>query len=173
MNRKSPMAAAYISTENTLFEKRSVNITQPPAADVSVYPNAVLNTLNLRAGAITAGSFRVNGISITVDPTTDTLMDVIGRINDSDAGVTASYDTSSDSIRVVADTLGSRTMSFQTDTSNFLDSTYLTTATQQAGNDSQFTINGGPVLTRNTNEVDDAIGIGRGRGRSQPAVSLT
>jgi flagellar hook-associated protein 2 len=83
---------------------------------------------------------------------------VLGRINDSDAGVTASYDTSTDTIRVVSNTLGSRTVNFTSDTSNFLNVTNLATATQTAGNDSQFSINGGATLTRNTNEVADAIG---------------
>jgi len=58
----------------------------------------------------------------------------------------------------VSDTLGSRTISFQAGTSNFLNVTNLAAATQTAGADSQFTINGGPTLTRNSNEVADAIG---------------
>lgn len=120
--------------------------------------NEVLNTVSFGGGAITAGSFKINGVTITVDPTADSLSDVLGRINDSDAGVTASYDSSTDTIRVVSDTLGSRTISFQAGTSNFLNITNLTAATQTAGADSQFTINGGPTLTRNSNEVADAIG---------------
>ncbi len=51
MNRKSPTATAYISTENTLFEKLSVTAVEQPNADVSVYPNAVLNTLQGFGGA--------------------------------------------------------------------------------------------------------------------------
>ncbi len=117
-----------------------------------------LNTVSFAGGAVTSGSFRVNGVSINVDATVDSVSDILGKINDSDAGVTASYDTSSDTIRVVSDTLGSRTINFTSDTSNFLDVTNLTTATQTAGNDSQFAINGGATLTRNTNEVSDAIG---------------
>ncbi|GMU92265.1 MAG: hypothetical protein AMXMBFR4_13230 [Candidatus Hydrogenedentota bacterium] len=124
----------------------------------AVDPADVLDTINFAAGTVTSGSFKINGITITVDAAVDSLSDVLGRINDSDAGVTASYDASTDSIRIVSDTLGSRTISFQSGTSNFLDITHLTTATQTAGNDSQFTINGGPAQTRNTNEVADAIG---------------
>lgn len=124
----------------------------------AINAGVVLNTVSFGGGAITAGSFKINGIAIAVDPTTDSLSDVLGRINDSDAGVTASYDSSTDTIRVVSDTLGSRTISFQSGTSNFLNITNLTSATQTAGADSQFTINGGPTLTRNSNEVADAIG---------------
>ena len=124
----------------------------------AINAGAILNTVNLAGGAVSAGSFRINGVSISVDPTTDSLSDVLGKINDSDAGVTASYDSSTDTIRVVSDTLGSRTISFLAGTSNFLGVTNLVTATQTAGADSQFTINGGPTLTRNSNEVADAIG---------------
>ncbi|GMV93549.1 MAG: hypothetical protein AMXMBFR82_33270 [Candidatus Hydrogenedentota bacterium] len=124
----------------------------------AINPTDVLNTVNLAGGAIASGSFRVNGISINVDASVDSLSDVLGRINDSDAGVTASYDASTDTIRVVSKTLGSRTINFTSDTSNFLNVTNLATATQTAGNDSQFSINGGATLTRNTNEVADAIG---------------
>jgi flagellar hook-associated protein 2 len=124
----------------------------------AVDPADALNTVNFDGGAVTAGSFKINGITITVDPTADSLSDVLGRINDSDAGVTASYDSSTDTIRLVSETLGSRTINFQAGTSNFLTVTNLASATQSAGNDAQFTINGGPTLTRNTNEVSDAIG---------------
>ncbi|HPO16960.1 MAG TPA: flagellar filament capping protein FliD [Candidatus Hydrogenedentes bacterium] len=118
-----------------------------------------LNTENFVGGTATSGVFTINGIQISVDASTDTLMDVIERINMSDAGVTASYDASTDSVVVLSKTLGSRTISFgsASDTSNFLSITNLSAATQTAGTDAQFTVNGGAVQTRNTNEVSDAI----------------
>lgn len=124
----------------------------------AVDPNALLNTLSFAGGAATSGSFSVNGVSITVDPTTDSVNSVLQKINSSEAQVTASYDASTDTIRVTSKALGSRTINFQTGSSNFLDVTNLTSATQTAGNDAQFTINGGAVQTRNTNEFADAIG---------------
>ncbi len=117
-----------------------------------------LNQVTFANGAMTAGTFKINGVSIAVDPTTDTMSDVVQRINDSDAQVSASYDSATDSLRFVAKTLGSRTINFAAGTSNFLAVTNLASATQTAGSDVQFTINGGPVQTRNTNEVSDAIG---------------
>ncbi len=125
----------------------------------AVNSTALLNTLNLAGGAVTAGTFSINGISFSVDPTNDTLNDVIERINSSDARVSAVYDATTDGIRFVSQTLGSRTIRFGApgDTSNFLNTTNLTAASQTAGNDAQFTINGGPVQTRNSNEISDAI----------------
>ncbi len=120
---------------------------------------ALISATNFANGAVTAGTFSINGVSISVDPTQDTTLDVLERINSSDAQVTASFDSATDTIRFVSDTLGSRTIKFggAGDTSNFLAITNLDSATQTAGKDAQFTINGGPVITRNTNEVSDAI----------------
>jgi flagellar hook-associated protein 2 len=119
---------------------------------------SLLSAASFAGGAATSGSFFINGVQINVDVNTETVSSILGAINDSDAGVTASYDTANDTIRVVSDTLGSRTVSFISGTSNFLDMTNLTTAVQEAGNDAQFTLNGGSVQTRNTNEISDAIG---------------
>ncbi|MEA3364992.1 MAG: flagellar cap protein FliD N-terminal domain-containing protein, partial [Candidatus Hydrogenedentes bacterium] len=123
----------------------------------AVDPGQTLNLSSFRNGAITAGGFRINGVQINVDPTTDTLESIIGAINASDANVTATYDSTNDTIRVVSDVLGSRTIAFESGTSNFLDVVNLTTATQTAGNDAQFTVDGGAVQTRNTNAVADAV----------------
>jgi len=125
----------------------------------AVDATAGLSATNFAAGAITSGTFSINGVSISVDPTEDTLLDVLERINSSDAQVTATMDTATDTIRFVSDTLGSRTIKFggSGDTSNFLSITNLSAASQTAGKDAQFTVNGGPVITRNTNEVSDAI----------------
>lgn len=119
-----------------------------------------MTNVSFAGGAISAGSFSINGVSITINPATESVLDVLAAINTSDAGVTASYDTATDTIRVVSNTLGSRTIRFGavSDTSNFLTVANLSAAVQTAGNDAQFTVNGGPVLTRNTNEVADAIG---------------
>lgn len=124
----------------------------------AIDPNEALNAVNFASGAMTSGTFRVNGITITVDAANDSLSDVLARINDSDAQVTASYDASTDTIRIVSETLGSRTIGLAAGTSNFLSATNLASAVQTAGKDSQFTLNGGPVQTRNSNEVSDAIG---------------
>lgn len=123
----------------------------------AIDPNAALSSVNFDQGGTIDGSFSINGVSITV-ASTDTLGDVIQRINDSDAEVTASYDSSTDEIHVVSDTLGSREIAFQSVSGDFLDMIKLSAADQTAGNDATFTINGGAVQTRNTNEVADAVG---------------
>jgi flagellar hook-associated protein 2 len=116
-----------------------------------------LSLVNFAGGAVTAGNFLINGVAISVDPTIQSIDDVLSAINTSDADVTASFDSSTDSIRIVAEDLGSRTVRFQSGTSNFLDVTNLTTAVQTAGQDAQFTIDGGAVQTSNSNDVTTAI----------------
>jgi len=134
-----------------------------------------LNTVTFAGGAISAGNFRINGVTITVDPTQDSLGDVIARINASDAGVTATFDQTNDTIRVVSKSLGSRTINFQGGTSNFLSVTNLVAATQTAGIDAQYRIDGGAIQTSNSNEVTTAIsGVAlslRGIGTSTVSVA--
>jgi flagellar hook-associated protein 2 len=118
-----------------------------------------LDQASFANGALTAGSFSINGISISIDPTEDSLLDIAARISGSDAGVQASYDGTTDTLRFTSNTLGSRTIRFGSvgDTSNFLSVTSLDTAVQTAGKDAQFTVDGGPAQTRNANEVSDVI----------------
>jgi flagellar hook-associated protein 2 len=123
----------------------------------NVNQGRLLNTLAFDVAAVGAGSFFINGVSISVDPTVDALSDVIERINNSDAGVQASYDPTSDGVRIVSKNLGSCTLSFMNGTSNFLDVMKLTAAVQTAGKDSEFSIDGGPVQTHNSNDITAAI----------------
>jgi flagellar hook-associated protein 2 len=123
----------------------------------AVNPLSNLNIVNFAGGAVTAGNFYINGVAIIVDPTTESIEDVITNINNSDANVTASFDPNTDSIRVVAEDLGSRTIRFQSGTSNFLDVTNLTAAIQTAGQDAQYTIDGGAIQFSNSNDVTTAV----------------
>ena len=152
-------------TSNFLESARLLGATQTgtPTTLESTVDVAVVapgNTLDdiFGVGAVTAGTFRINGTTITIsDPSSETLNDVLNAINDSEAGVTVSFDQSTDTIRVVSDTLGSRTVDFTDGTSGFLAAVYLDTADQTAGTDAQFTVDG-VSMTRNTNTINDAIG---------------
>lgn len=77
---------------------------------------------------ITDGSFQLNGESISV-ATTDTMNDVISRINQSAAGVTAAFNPLSEAIEFTQDTLGATpTIDLQNDTSSFLAAAKLSNA---------------------------------------------
>jgi len=156
---------ATADTSNFLDSSRLTGATQTgtPTTVESTVDIAVVNPGNtlddiFGIGTVTAGTFQINGTTITItDSSTETLSDVLAAINSSDAGVTASFDASTDTIRVISDTLGSRTVDFTDGTSGFLAAAYLDTANQTAGTDAQFTIDG-ESITRNTNTITDAIG---------------
>lgn len=70
--------------------------------------------------SILDGSFEVNGESISVS-TTDSLNQIIGRINQSAANVTAAFNPLTEAVEIIQNTLGAApTIDFQNDTSNFL-----------------------------------------------------
>ena len=92
---------------------------------------------NLQFGmpAIVDGSFQLNGTNINVS-TTDSLNDVVNRINQSGAGVTAAFNSATEAIDFVQDTLGSApTIDLQGDTSNFLQATRLDSSNTAPGID--------------------------------------
>jgi len=74
---------------------------------------------------IVDGSFDINGENITVS-TSDTLNDVIERINNSSAGVSAVFDPLGERIELLQNTLGALpTIDLQNDTSNLLEAAKL------------------------------------------------
>jgi len=171
LTNDNPASTAIINlgatsdTSNFLQSARLIGATQSgtPTTLESTVDVAVVNpgeTLDeiFGVGVVTAGTFQINGTTITItDPNTETLSDVLGAINSSDANVTASFDASTDTIRVISKALGSRTIDFTDGTSGFLAAVHLDTADQTAGTDAQFTVNG-QSMTRNTNTINDAIG---------------
>ena len=71
--------------------------TSSSVLGAAIDPAAVLDSSGI-SQSITAGNFSINGVSIAIDPATDSLNDIITAINTSSAGVTASYDAGSDKV---------------------------------------------------------------------------
>lgn len=92
---------------------------------------------NLQYGmpTITDGAFQLNGESISVS-VSDSINDVISRINQSAVGVTAGFNSTSERIEFIQNSLGSiPDIDLQNDTSNFLQATKLDSANTIAGID--------------------------------------
>jgi flagellar hook-associated protein 2 len=109
-----------------------------------------------------SGTFTINGVSIYVDAGEDTLYDVIEKVNSSGAGVTMSYDESSDKVTLRSDGIDAITVGSPNDTSNLLVALNLTnsdTTTKTIGTEGQRAIVevDGHTYVRDTNEVDDII----------------
>ena len=109
-----------------------------------------------------SGTFTINGVSIYVDTTKDTIQDVIDKVNKSGAGVTMAYDTNTDKFSLTSNSNERIKVGGPNDTSSFLLSTGLVyhQQTEQTigseGTKAEFTLNG-TKYTRDTNEVSDVV----------------
>ena len=129
----------------------------------AVNPSSYLKDINFSYSAsLTDGYFTINGVKIEISKDTDTLNSVISKINNSEAGVFAYYDTLEDKLVVKSKTEGPTAISFGAvgDTSNFLEVVQIKNATQDIGSSAEFVIegfNGGNPITSATNTVEDVI----------------
>lgn len=120
------------------------------------------------ATPVTAGTFTINGVQFTVDPTTQSLSDIISEINGSSAGVTATYNPSTSQITLTSTTPGPQgiLLGAGADTSNFLTATGLKTGSTVAGTQASLTYTdalGQHTVYSATNDFDTVI----------PGVDLT
>jgi hypothetical protein len=79
------------------------------------------------------GSFQINGVTIAIDKDTDTLNDVLARINGSGAGVTASFNLSTNRVELVTQS-ASESLVVSNDTTGFLSAAKLSTSNTVRGN---------------------------------------
>ncbi len=145
-----PLDQQYDLGNGLYFTLGAGSLVNRDTATVQVYDNvgSVVNpdlplggirnqNPNLEFGSpgIVDGGFDLNGESIGV-LTSDTLNDVVQRINQSDAGVTAVFNALTERIEFVQNTPGSApTIDLANDTSNFLDATKLDSLNVIAGID--------------------------------------
>lgn len=111
---------------------------------------------------VKSGTFTINGVSIYVDINNDSIDDVINKVNKSGAGVTMTYDSTTDKFSLTS-TNGERIkVGGPNDTSTFLLSTgllYMQTTEQTIGTegkDAVFSMNG-VKYTRDSNEISDVV----------------
>jgi flagellar hook-associated protein 2 len=119
-----------------------------------------LNQSNLTTaisdGGAGAGAFTINGVTINFNAGSDSISDVLTRINQSGAGVTASYDATNNRFTLTDQSTGDVGISVNDVTGNFLAATGLAAGTLQRGNDLQYTVNSGPQLSSQTNTISAA-----------------
>lgn len=133
------------------------------AALGTVKKSATLANANLGA-TITAvdgagaGSFSVNGVDIAYNVNTDTLTTVLKRINDSSAGVTASYDSNSDRVVLTNKSTGDLGIAVNEAAGGLLGALGLSNGTTLVrGDNAEFTIDGGSTLTSASNTLDATV----------------
>jgi len=110
----------------------------------------------LTDGGSGAGEFKINGVSISFNTTTESMSAVMTRINNSTAGVTASYDSVNDRFVLTNKGTGDMDISLSDVTGNFLAATGLSGSTLARGKNATYTINGGDPLVSQSNTISDA-----------------
>ena len=122
-----------------------------------IQSNVILNNANFDTAltSTTTGKFKINGVEISYDTSTDTLDTVISRINSSTANVNAFYDTSIDKVIIKSNGTGSTdTITLSDVSGNLMNVLNLDTASATSGTDAKFTINSTSAsdeLTKSTN----------------------
>ncbi|MZP29469.1 flagellar filament capping protein FliD [Heliobacterium undosum] len=86
--------------------------------------------------AVQSGQFTINGVTITVVKGADTVNSVLNKINDSNAGVTASIDSAGKLVLTQKTAGKSPTVTLGSDSSGFLTATGLSSGTAKTGKDS-------------------------------------
>jgi flagellar hook-associated protein 2 len=117
---------------------------------------------------VTSGVFTINGVKFSVNTDTDSINNILSRINYSGAGVIATYDSLSGAISIVSKEsgiTGEIRLGSADDTSNFLYAMKLSSNNPPTGGASdtytgtraQISINGGETVYRDSNSVDGLI----------------
>lgn len=107
-------------------------------------------------GGSGAGAFKINGVTISFNATTESASAVLARINNSAAGVTATYDGVNDRFLLTNKSTGDLGIALEDVTGNFLAATKLSSGTLVRGDNLEYTINGGGTLVSASNTISSA-----------------
>lgn len=116
--------------------------------------------------ATSSGSFTLNGKTITWDASTDSLADVLSRINSAGADMVASYSQVDDKVVLTSRSTGSAALSFADVSGNLLAALGLDSAQQERGTDARIVVagfNGGADIVSSGNDFTAVV----------PGVTLT
>jgi flagellar hook-associated protein 2 len=165
------LQAMNLSTANAAVAAGG-NATTGSSAVVGVAQlNQPLTQANLATGLNNvSGSFTINGVSIAWDASQDSMSSVLGRINSSSAGVTASYNATTDQVQLSNSNTGQSAIALQDVSGNFLAAMNLapgTTNAQTLGKNASVTVNG-TTISSASNTIKTAV-----PGLSITATALT
>lgn len=127
VNRPAEIRATRAVNEQTSTVRSSL-----VALDAGALGQGTLLSQAPSFSEVTAGSFTVNGSSISVDPNTDTIASVLSRVNAANAGVTAYFNTNDSKVVFTPTQPGAR-VSLLSDTSGFLAAAEISQGSRGAG----------------------------------------
>lgn len=107
-------------------------------------------------GGAGKGEFTINGVSITYNSSSDNIQNVLDRINNSAAGVTASFDAQNDRFVLTNKSTGDVGIALQDVTGNFLAATGLAAGSLTRGKNLLYTVDGGTQLVSQSNTITAA-----------------
>ena len=142
------------------LSNNSTNTVSSSASLGAVKTTGHLDQANFATPLSGSGSFLINGVPINYDAASDSLADVISRINDSAAGVIASYDSTKNQFNLTNKQTGDIGISVQNVTGTFLQATgYLSADGLNSsklvhGNNLLYTVNGSAPLSSQSNTID-------------------
>ncbi len=126
-------------------------------------PSDKMADASWQGGAPAAGahSFTINGVTINYNAASDSMNDVLARITASTAGVTATYDSVTDAVILQQTATGSMPITLADDGAggDFLSKTGLLAASQTAGTNAEYSINGGATQYSSSNTVTALPGV--------------
>jgi flagellar hook-associated protein 2 len=102
------------------------------------------------------GAFTVNGVTINYNASTDSIQNVLDRITNSTAGVTASYDSLNNRFILANKATGDVGISVQDVAGNFATATGLSSGALQRGQNLLYTVNSGPQQVSQSNTITSA-----------------
>ena len=147
----------------TLFSTDPLNpITLGAGGDTSNFLQVAGLTANssnsvtsaARLGGVHAqGAMSINGVIVNFNAGTDSLQNILNRINNSAAGVTASYDAQNDRFTLTNKNTGDTGIVLQDVTGNFLAATGLAGSALTHGLNLTYTLNGGSPLVSQGNTI--------------------
>ena len=168
---KAPVQSSWGSSADTsnflsdtgLFTNGSGTITSANRlGTVNIFTSADSSGLStaISDGGSGNGSFTINGVTINYDSSTNSINDIMDSINSSAAGVTASYNAITHQFSLTNNTTGNLGITMADNTGNFLAATGLSSGTTTLGNNLQYTLNGSGILTSNSNTINGStLGI--------------
>lgn len=138
--------------------------------------SASLGSANFATAVLDGGSgtgeFKINGVSIAF-ATTDTVSAVLKRINDSAAGVTASYDTVNDRFVLANKVTGDIGIALEDVSGNFLAASGLTGGALTRGQNLLYSVDGGGQLVSQSNTITEGSSSIAGLAVTATAVGTT
>ncbi|MBR91106.1 MAG: hypothetical protein CMO66_07575 [Verrucomicrobiales bacterium] len=111
------------------------------------------------AGTSASGSFKINGVTISYEAT-DTVADILSKINSSSAGTFASYDAVNDRLKLTNKTDGDLGMTLEDVSGSFLTNSGIISGSLERGKNLIYRLNGGdPVLNQGNTITETNTGI--------------